>query len=206
MPEIKGPYREQFDPEAEALKTKTIKDKEALEKMEKEIRNEGKFSVHLPENIKSGDLVPLFEDALKQNIKPEDIVFYSLVTGILRYLNHVTDPYTKVVSYRYFDPDNLSIQLNVELADKKYRPTTIVGVLSTKADLEKGKIQSKEYRKNKLLRTMNLFEHEIQHIKDLIEKGVDKELEETYLTEIKEIRTSLKLLLDTIDDKLEEKK
>ena len=205
MPETKGPYRDMPNQDAADLK-----------KMEAEIAAEGKLSIRLPENIRRGDNLPLFAE-MCEAIDPKAIVLYSLATGLLRYTKEISDFDGQVTVYTYRNPDNPDVMLQVKLPKKedsvksllkkKAHQDTVVKI-TTKADVEavteKEKGLTKENQKNKLLRAMNLFEQEIQHIKDLIEKGVDKELEEIYFEELGNKRTSLKLLLDTIDDKLEE--
>ncbi len=168
-----SPYRKQFDAKAESER----KYKEAVRKMEKEIAAEGKsFSIQLPEKIKVGDIVPFFEDALKNKINPKDIVFYSLATGILRYTGQ--EPYSPKRESCFYANSSGSIKLDVYL--KKEHPSSAkIYNLSIKADTN---IQdpAQEY---------------IQHIKRLVEVGTDEDL--------RDLRTDLERILFTINDKLE---
>ncbi len=195
MTETRGTYRDEFASKAEALK-----------EMEKEIANEGKFSIQLTKNTKEEDAIPLFEDAIKNNIKPEDIIFYSIATGVLKYSHYDTDKLNQIGYYRFENPANSDIHLTVRWRKKESHPATIFG-LSTKAEVEaknkKSENLSKENQKRQLIGSMDMFEKQIQYTKGLIDKGVDKELEKTYFAELEKLKTSLKLLLDTIDDKLE---
>ena len=180
-----------------------------LEKMEKEIKNEGKFSIRLPETVTKADAVPLFEDALKNNIDPKDIVFYSLATGILKYQYTSSDLNKKQFFHMYWNTDNISVRLEI-VSYKQYKKSAKILSLSTKADVEtKNKMNekwSKELQKRGLIQSMNMFEKNIQHTKELIEKGVNKELEEMYFAKLAELKTNLERLLFTINDKLEAKK
>ena len=204
--ETKGIYRDT-----------TASNAAALEKMKKEIAAEGaegkiKFSIELPEDIKIGAGVLYFGNAIKKN-NPEDIVFYSLATGILKYTNHGPDQWTKKISYKYNSPNNPSIGLTVELPPKKYFPATISG-LSTKADVEKEKIWLIKSRKRELANFFDGEREKIEKIKNIVEnngKGKffynylsDQELKEDYLTEVRGLKTSLENLLFTINDKLED--
>ena len=91
-----GPYREMAaDP--------------AIKEMEKKIAAEkkGKFSIQLPEDIKEGNNIPLFDEAIKNNIKPEDIAFYSTATGILKFnssknVDAILDNGKKVSTKQFF--------------------------------------------------------------------------------------------------------
>ena len=202
--ENKGPYREGVDLEAEELK-----------KMEEKIGAEGKFSIRLPEKIKIGAGVLYFGDAIKKNINPKDIIFYSLATGILKYTDHGPDQWTKKISYRYNSLDNPSIGLTVELPPKKYYPA-IISDLSTKADIEKEKVRSKENRKKVLVDYMDSVEKKIKETNILIKNdgkftygyafgyALDEENKEVYFKKLKDLKPSLERLLFTINDKLEE--
>lgn len=197
---IEGPYREMSDLEAEELK-----------KMEKEIAAEGdKFSIQLPENIKIGGGVMLFGDAIKNGFEPEKIVFYSLATGILRYRSHNPDMWTKKNIYKYCDPKKSTVRLAVELPLKKYYPA-IISSLSTKTTVEADEKRLREYQKQALINNINKFKQNIQEIKKSVENdekfpfgcALDEALKQVYVTKLKELRTNLKLLLKTINDKLE---
>ncbi len=137
-----GPYRT-FDPEAEAYQKMML----TLEKMEKEIAIEGKFSIHLPENIKVYDPVPLFEDALNNNINPKDIVFYSVMTGILKYSREEAEP-PKTTSFYYSNPDNPSVELDIFLnKNSEESPYAKVFSLTTKAKVKHDKKINQEMKK-----------------------------------------------------------
>lgn len=194
-----GPYRKDVDLEAKEL-----------EQMEKEVRTEGKFSIQLPKSIKIGAGAILFGDALKNNIDPKNIVFYSLATGILTYAGHEVDKWTKKNIYSYRNSENPALRLAVEVPQKKYFPA-IISSLSTKATIEAEAKWLRENRKRVLINYMNKSEQNIQGIKKLVENdgkfplgyALDEELKQVYVTELKELRTNVKLLLETIDDKLE---
>ncbi len=115
--------------------------------MEDEIKKERKFSIRLPEDIKEEAELPWFEEALKNNIKPRDIVFYSLATGILKFTNHEQNT-PKSESYYYNNPENLSIMLDifVNKSDKE-KPYPQVFKLVTKAKVESDKKKMQEIAK-----------------------------------------------------------
>lgn len=74
-----GPFREIGDPKIAAI-----------EGMRKKIESEGKHGILIPEHAVVGDKIPTLIELLKQRkpkINFQDIVFYSLATGILKYQN-----------------------------------------------------------------------------------------------------------------------
>ncbi len=63
------------------------------DEMRSSLELEGKFSIRLPEDIypfstsKEFPILDTFKNAIKSNVKPEDIAFYSQKTGIVRYVS-----------------------------------------------------------------------------------------------------------------------
>lgn len=186
-----GPYRNQFDLEAAAIR-----------RLEQKInKEEGVFSLRLPENIKEDDEVPFFKDAVNNpEFGPKKIVLYSLATGILRYCE--TGPQTSKSDffYKYNDPENNPVGITV-LYNKKEKPPARINIISTKSDAERVRSQSEEFEKIKLT---NIFDKEQENIRDitqLIETGVIPPAEDLH-----DLKTDVERLLFVINERLEEKK
>ena len=195
-----GPYREMPD-----------QDTAAIEKMEKEIRaegKEGKISIQLPENIKIGDAVPLFADALKKNkIDPKDIIFYSLATGILKYNREnmysgggIIDRVIKK-DYIYTSKNDPYAHLTITVEKNKAK----FAAVTTKEDSKK--IKEGEEKKD-WYKTLLQLGDGIRKMKKLIKDKdrVNPELEEKYTIELSDLKNSLESLLHAINDKLEAEK
>lgn len=92
-----GPYREMA----------TNPETESLERMRKQIEEEGKHGILVPDKIGDNTEIPKFLELLRKN-DPKDIVFYSLATGILRNNENRQDNPTKTYTYK-----NLSSSLTI---------------------------------------------------------------------------------------------
>ena len=103
-----GPYR----------KPATTPDQHRLQEMEREIKKADKFSIFLPENIREGDLLPLFKTLVETKsdlkVNAEDIILYSLTTGILRYTEtkHIAEG---INYYHYTGGEKPIIELVISL-------------------------------------------------------------------------------------------
>lgn len=112
------PYREPANPDAETL-----------ERMRKQIEAEGKRGILLPEGIKNGDEIPEFANLLKKKIDPNNIVFYSPTTGILKQSispYYPSYPSKNKIEYAYKNGDDptssiIVIEYNKKIAKLKHK-------------------------------------------------------------------------------------
>jgi hypothetical protein len=189
-PPDSGPFRK-MEPLVDASEDAAIK------KMEKEIADEGKFSIRLPENIEWGKPVPFFEDAIKNNINPKDIVFYSLATGIVKF-NEVTiirNPSSNQIQNKkfiYVGKNEPKIKLEIWLEKNKATFDSI----NTKEDAEK--IRLNEEKRDWSYAVSNL-KTSSEKIKGIIKSGkIDHDLDD--------LKKTTENLLQTINKKMKEKK
>lgn len=89
-----------------------------------------KYSVPLPENIREGEILPLFKNLIEIESHPRinalDIVLYSVTTGILKYADYTTINET-ILDYRYINEEKPSIKLTVRY-NKNLGQATIISV------------------------------------------------------------------------------
>ena len=139
-------------------------DAAALKEMEKEIAAEGDLvGIELPKNPKSGDIIPLFAAAIEIKTKLDNIVLYSLATGILRYQTNSAQKINTEYYYSFYNPDIDSIGLTVLLDKKRKDHQAAVSTLFTKTDVENREIRAKETRKKNLVSYMNGFEKKLKN-------------------------------------------
>ncbi|TSC83910.1 MAG: hypothetical protein G01um101413_713 [Parcubacteria group bacterium Gr01-1014_13] len=168
-----------------------------LQRMEKEIAAEGKFSIRLTEGIKYKDAFPLFADAIKNNIDPKDIIFYSLATGIMKYDNVIEYTPNGILGrvqgkkYIYKSKDDSYIELRIWVEKNK----ATFDSLTTKEDVEK--IKRKQEKEDWYTANYELKDN-IGKIKKMIKAGINMELDD--------LKNNTESLLQTINEKLKEKK
>jgi hypothetical protein len=199
--EIKGLYRDTDAANADELK-----------KIKKEVAAEGNVGIEIPQNTKAGNLIPVFSDVVKSGgIGPEDVVFYSLATGILKYTNQELDRWTKKISYTYSNPDNRSVQLQIELP-KKNNPALII-YISTKADIEEKEKKDKRSSYEYLILSIDRHSERIANIgRDLKDGKYDYREQyqqfdgsrEAYLQKINNLKINTENLLAAINKKLKQ--
>lgn len=101
-----------------------------LSLLKKEITKMNKYSVPLPENIREGEILPLFKNLIEIESHPRinalDIVLYSVTTGILKYADYTTINET-ILDYRYINEEKPSIKLTVRY-NKNLGQATIISV------------------------------------------------------------------------------
>lgn len=168
----------------------------ALEKMEKEIAAEGKFSIQLPEDTKGGNDVPLFEDALKKNIDPKDIVFYSLATGIVKYndvIEYKGGSFGRIQqkNYSYTSKNDPNIKLIIWVEKNKATFATV----TTKEDSKK--LKENNEKRDWYYANNNLNDN-IEKIKRMIRAGINPGLSE--------LKNNVESLLLAINEAQEKKK
>ena len=187
-----GAYRETADQDAAALK-----------KMQKEIAadEKGLTGIQLPEDIKFGDIVPLFEDALNFNKKKEDnpdgIVFYSLATGILKHEQNDVYPYAinKEHYYRYANgPYYLCITL-----DKNTKKATVTD-FSTKETIEELDKIDKNEDQRYLTVAITKIATSIKNINNL-KSQIDQNTMKSYLPKLEELQAELNKLIRNLEEK-----
>lgn len=200
-----GPFRKLLDPKMEGLKNKI----KSLEKMEKEIAAEGRLvGLPLDENITVGAHIPLFEAALNNDVKlkPEDIAFYSVATGILKYSRQKVQS-SEVSSLYYTNPNNNNVELDIYL-DKEDPLSATVFSITTKAKAEKDIKQNKEMQKRDFNSLMLRSESDVQDITQLIKEGLPpdnrEETNEGRLAKLKTLRANVKYLDSVLEEKIKE--
>ncbi len=192
VPPDTGPFRKM------EYTSDTSEEGVALQKMEKEIAAEGKFSIRLPEEIKHGEVVPFFEDALKNpDIGSKGVVFYSLATGILKYNDEMSPPsgpggeMKQEKTYTYKSKNDPNIELKIWVEKNK---ATFAGV-TTKDD-------AKKIKGDKEKRDWHAANYELKDnigkIKKMIKAGINMELDD--------LKNNVENLLQTINDERKKKK
>ncbi len=153
-----GPYRHGIDQETT--------DSDTLKKMQRQLENEKiGLSIELSKKAKPGDSVPLFNIAY-----PQDIAFYSLAAGILRYQPRPTiDPKEKPLFYDYYNEDR-TLYVTLE-ADKKGEAK--IFALSPEIDFAKIKLEEekKEKQREDFRALMLDYESNIQDLAGAIKAG-----------------------------------
>ena len=188
-------------------------DAAALEKMKKEIAAENvedkpKLSFELPKNIKIGADVKLFLELFVDAIKnpkfgPENIVFYSLATGILKYDNVITYSNSDFIinrvtskEYVYASKNDPYINLTISVEKNKAK---ITGVTTKE---ESKKIKEDEEKKD-WYKTFIQLGDAARKMEKLIKAGVNQKLKEKWLLELSDLKKISKSLIGAIDDELE---
>lgn len=185
-----GPYRHGIDQETT--------NNDTLKKMEKQIESEKiGLSLQLSEDAKPNDPIPLFNNAY-----PEDIAFFSVATGILRYKPRASiDPRTKPVFYDYYNEDESSY-LTVE-SNKK--DSTKIFALDSKNFREKQQTKNNEQDKNLLLASLSEIEKGLTPVSILINRMEKNTLGEC-LPKLHALINQLEKLSADAKDKLRYKK
>ena len=164
-----------------------------LQRMEQEIAAEGKFSIQLPEDIKLGNAVPFFADALKNpDIGPAGVVFYSLATGIVKYDHVIVRIAGQTKSYVYKSKADSHIKLMIGVEKNKAAFESV----TTKEDAKK--IKSAKEKSDWHLATYELKDN-IEKIKKIIKDG-------TLNPELDDLKKNTESLLQTINDEQKKKK
>lgn len=115
--ERKGPYREQG----------TVK--KTIEDLRKEVARENKIGFQLPENIKEGNTLEIFNDLEQYGFKKgenekkyEDIILYSFDLGILRFKNPI---FSKYQNYLHWQNDDQTKSVIISIDERKKEATVI---------------------------------------------------------------------------------
>lgn len=203
-----GPFRkmEQVDERENLPYNEAV----AIKRMVEKIEAEKKFSIRLPEDIKQDDLVPLFEDAINNNIDPKDIAFYSLATGILNF-THIQEPNLPKIKYFYYNnPEDKNVELEIfmNLSTQEGLRATVQN-LSTKAKAENDRKLNRENQKQSFNHLMLRCEEDIQDVTEVIEKHLptdllSEEMKEAYINKLKTVKANAEHLVSSIDKKLKE--
>ena len=95
----------------------------SIEEMKNSLELESKFSICLPEDIhlfttsKQFPVLNTFKQAIESNIKPEDVVFYSQKTGIVRHVE--TGKSWDGVLYKYQNREYPNVKFVIKIYNGK---------------------------------------------------------------------------------------
>ena len=170
---------------------------QSIKEMVQEIMAEGSFTtIPLLENIKVGDTIPLFADALSLKNKtgdPDGIVFYSLATGILKHSRDDDFP-IRVNEDSYYRYKNNSYNLEITL-NKKTAEARVASLTSC------DKVQDQQYLTTSIARVESI----ITGAGDVTSR-MDKAEIESYLLKLKELKEKLDNLIQDLENKSEPEK